>query len=149
MAIVRVYMMLAMSSLTDHERKVVKFSYVMMGMLVAYYIGIWVLYFELAVDSQQLLTFISLDTIVFVLQMAWYQVELYHTLQIEGAEQLVELNQLPEASLDQIRDGVDGDLRGRSREMLDKHFKVNKIRKSGTTEELLEAIEMVQQHKEL
>ena len=48
-----------------------------------------------------------------------------------------------------IRAGDDGNLRGRGKEMLDKHFDVNKsIRRSGTTEELLEAIEIVQNHKE-
>ncbi len=71
-AIVRTFMMIKMSNIRNAERRMVKFSYSIWLTLEGIYVGIWALHGLLSVDSAQLRSFLSLDTVIFFMQVSFY-----------------------------------------------------------------------------
>jgi len=84
-AIVRIFMMIKMSNIRNEERRIVKFSSAVWLTLVGFYVGIWALYGLLSVDSPPLRSFLSLDTVVFLMQLAFYYYNAYQEKQMVAA----------------------------------------------------------------
>ena len=78
-------MMIKMSNIRNEERRIVKFSSAVWLTLVGFYVGIWALYGLLSVDSPPLRSFLSLDTVVFLMQLAFYYYNAYQEKQMVAA----------------------------------------------------------------
>jgi hypothetical protein len=71
-ALIRLFMMIKMSNIRTAERRIETFSSAIWLSLVGCYAGIWALYGLLSVKSAQLCSFLSLDTVIFINQVAFY-----------------------------------------------------------------------------